>query len=32
VVTTRWLAESCARRPGEGDEDDRKQFKNSSTL
>ena len=31
-VTTRWLAESCARRPGDSDEDDRKQFKNSSTL
>jgi hypothetical protein len=32
TVTNRWLAESCLRRPADGDEVDRKQFKNTSTL
>jgi hypothetical protein len=31
-VTTRWLAESCLRRPSDGDKDDRKQFKNGPAL
>ncbi len=32
VVTGRWLAESCLRRPADGDDDDRKLFKNGPTL
>ena len=28
TVTNRWLAESCTRKPSDGDEDDRKLFKN----
>ncbi len=31
-VTTRWLEESCPRRPGDSDEDDRKQLKNSPMI
>jgi hypothetical protein len=31
-VTTRWLAESCLRRPPDGDVEDRKQFKNGPAL
>jgi len=31
-VTTRWLAETCLRKPADGDEDDRKQFKNGPSL
>jgi hypothetical protein len=31
-VTNRWLAESCSRKPSDGDEDDRKLFKNGPTL
>jgi len=32
TVTNRWLAESCSRKPSDGDEDDRKLFKNGPTL
>jgi hypothetical protein len=31
-VTSRWLAESCTRKPSDGDDDDRKLFKNGSAL
>ncbi|MFZ0244906.1 hypothetical protein [Candidatus Binatus sp.] len=32
TVTTRWLTETCPRCPAEGDENDRKQFKNGPAL
>jgi len=32
TVTTRWLDETCPHRPADGDEDDRKQFKNGPAL
>jgi hypothetical protein len=31
-VTNRWLAESCLRKPSDGDVDDRKLFKNGPAL
>jgi hypothetical protein len=32
TVTSRWLAESCTRKPSDGDDDDRKLFKNGPAL